>query len=270
MLIYAALLSLQTGIQSQSEAPPHLSMSVPAKMVASWLWTDQEIKPGADDMLLVALRKRLTSLYADGNQHDDKLTLLAETSAQSPGETKKTYAWGYATYLAMHFDRSRPRDFKLLQALNASRSPASYEYLRMRFLATASMFGANDYMVRLGERLAIYKPQDFEVIEMLSRNMDTGIPEARRKVLDYSKKLIAIDPDRHEGYASMAEVSYLDWLDSSLRDVNAAREAIRWIDEILKHEHRPGRAKAIETVKRIRVRLVASLAPAQKGKPNLK
>ena len=270
MIAYLALLSLLVGGQPEQEPPPHLSMSVPAKMVASWLWTDQEIKPGADDLLLVALRKRLTSLYADGSQHDDKLALLAEASAQSPGDTKKTYEWGYANYLAMHFDRSRPRDFKLLQALNTSKSPATYEFLRMRFLATASMFGANDYMIRLGERLAIYKPQDFEVIEMLSRNMDTDIPIARKKVLDYSKKLIAIDPDRPEGYASMAEVSYLDWLDSSLRDVNAAREAIRWIDEILKREHRPGRAKAIETAKRIRARLGASLAADRKDKARQK
>ncbi len=98
------------------------------------------------------------------------------------------------------------------------------------------------------------------MIEVFSRNMNTDIPEARRKALEYSEDLIVIDPARPEGYSSMAAIPYHDWLFSKPRDLRSAREAVGWINEYIKHETRPGRAQSIATIRRILVKLNASLA----------
>src|ERR1700722_19438599 len=172
MIIHLVLLlAIAGGVPQPPQAvPPHLSMAIPAKDAYRWKWTEENWTED-DDAANALERKRLDKLFADGYPHEEEAARLKKLALKSPNDRKALFAWGYVTYLSHHADRRRSLDFQLSEALTSAKPPFTHEFARMRFLAIADQFGANDYVVALGERLVTANPKDFDVMHILSRSL---------------------------------------------------------------------------------------------------
>ena len=164
---------------------------------------------------------------------------------QKPADNLRLFAWACAVVLPLTMHIINPGDanyvnhFDLAEAYEKSKPPYTYEFMRMRYLAVEQGFDRNDYTTALGERLAAYDKNDFDVICYACADIWTNIPGAQEKSLGYARRLIELDPNRGTGYGCMASRYYNLWAYFGKKSEDA-KQTIYWNQEYLKREKRTG------------------------------
>ncbi len=254
---FCVLLSIirQTNAHTTVE---HLTTSVRVVDAGTWSWTQINWST-VDEPQFRAARLAVEMLFEDGREHADEVTTFKRDSESHPNDRLRLFKWGVAQYEAMFSTISRRPDPNFDAAIAAAKSPYTYEFMRMRFLASAPpQVRVNSFQVTLGQRLLEFNVRDRQVLYALCQSMDLSSPMGTAKATFYAKELMQLEPNRPVGYAELARLNWIAYMNSHGKNIDAAREVVKWGAEYMRRETRPVRRSDVERTSSIieRMKLV--------------
>ena len=242
MPVLFCLLFLFGGLHPQTAPiPPPTKRAVPFDKASQWLWTKETWMPEGDAPLRT-WREQLEARYYAVDIPVEVVEQYKQKALQSPQQRLALFQWGYSAYLLHRRDPGHSIDFQLLRILLKTKSPYSYEFMRMRYFVNVSQGIVNSQITAVGERLADADPKDYSLMGYLSKNFFLNSPEGKRKALRYANEMLQIDPNHATGYGAVANVYYNIWIISDGKDIDAARQAVQQTKEYIKRETRPNMA----------------------------
>lgn len=236
-------------------APPRLSVQVPPQFAARWAWTEQPFE--GDDTPYRVARKKIDAELRLGKQPYEVLTRYRSLAQKSLNDPVAKFRWGYAAYRA-NVTKPPLRQSDILQgvpdALGASPSPSTYEYLRLRYLVT-SQYATNDYLVALGERLVQRDKDDWEVAHYQYQGNTVATPAGKQRKLYYAQELWRIKGKPNNVLLAVAYVYELSWAINE--DSEDARKAIEYWETYLAREKsdQKYRQQTQEAIRKMKIQL---------------
>lgn len=247
----------------QAFKPPNIFYSVSGKQAQEMQWTLEKWNK-IDDSKYRMARLKLDQLYSDGETHISSETKLKKDSQKNPKDRFKLFLWGYSEAMEKRNEPYTNRDMSLWVALNSSKSPYNYEFIRMRYLYfTIENFG-NDYSADLGERLIKADPKDYETIYAQSRNLSPDANKGRKKIFDYVDRLLVLNPNRASAYLAYIKVYNIDYIESDGKNIDAARKCVLYAQEYLKHTSYPQNSKKLDGMRAMIVKFNEAIQKAEK------
>lgn len=181
---------------------------------SKWTWTDE--KWNGNDTPYVKIRQSIDKAIAAGQKPDTLLKKYQVIGKAQPSNPQAQFQWAYAAWQARKaVDKYKDQYQKLSpvrEVLVKVTSPATYQYVRLRFVIEAWFFPASELKF-VGERLIKRNPNDYDVKYYLVSILDTSTSSAEWKTaLKYAKDLIRIDSKRSSAYSALGGVYFASWL----------------------------------------------------------
>ena len=241
ILLFAAIVLPVAAI---AQAPPYYTHAVPAKYAFRFAWTKRTWQ-GNDTPYRAARRAIMQQLEA-GTPPDTLIAKYKAAHLQDPENHLKLFQWACSLVLPNN-DRTQMTNMEgLPETFEEAKPPYTHEFIRMHYLAAEQRL-QNDYVTALGERLAAYDKEDFDVIRHLAEDIGTETSGAKEKALAYAHRLIELRPDTGTGYGVTADIYEKYYVRSILPDngniprrVADAKAAIHWNELYIQKETRDG------------------------------